>query len=49
MSNPNDAYLLIRGMKTLDLRVRRHNENGQRIAEFLKAVAKSPLRHRYSV
>jgi cystathionine gamma-synthase len=35
MSNPNDAYLLIRGMKTLDLRVRRQNENGQRIAEFL--------------
>jgi cystathionine gamma-synthase len=36
MSNPNDAYLLIRGMKTLDLRVRRQNENGQRIAEFLE-------------
>jgi cystathionine gamma-synthase len=35
MSNPNDAYLLIRGMKTLALRVRRQNENGQRIAEFL--------------
>jgi cystathionine gamma-synthase len=35
MSNPNDAYLLIRGMKTLDLRVRRQNENGQRIAQFL--------------
>ncbi len=35
MSNPNDAYLLIRGMKTLELRVRRQNENGQRVAEFL--------------
>ncbi len=37
MSNPNDAYLLIRGIKTLDLRVRRHNENGQFVAEFLAA------------
>jgi cystathionine gamma-synthase len=36
MSNPNDAYLLIRGMKTLDLRVRRQNENGGRIAQFLE-------------
>jgi cystathionine gamma-synthase len=27
--------LLIRGLKTLDLRVRRQNENGQRVAEFL--------------
>jgi cystathionine gamma-synthase len=35
MGNPHDAYLLIRGIKTLDLRVRRHNENGQRVAEFL--------------
>jgi cystathionine gamma-synthase len=36
MSNPNDAYLLLRGLKTLDLRVRRHNENGQRVARFLE-------------
>jgi cystathionine gamma-synthase len=36
MSNPNDAYLLIRGMKTLELRVMRQNENGQRVAAFLK-------------
>jgi len=35
MSNPNDAYLLLRGLKTLDLRVRRQNENGNRIARFL--------------
>ena len=33
--SPLDAYLLLRGLKTLDLRVRRQNENGQRIAEFL--------------
>ena len=36
MSNPNDAYLLLRGLKTLDLRVRRHNENGERVARFLE-------------
>jgi len=35
MGNPHDAYLLLRGLKTLDLRVRRQNENGQRVAEFL--------------
>jgi len=35
MSNPNDAYLLLRGLKTLDLRVRRQNENGKRVARFL--------------
>jgi cystathionine gamma-synthase len=36
MGNPHDAYLLIRGLKTLDLRVQRQNENAQRIAEFLE-------------
>lgn len=36
VSNPHDAYLLLRGLKTLDLRVRRQNENGQRVAEFLE-------------
>ena len=36
ISNPNDSYLLLRGLKTLDLRVRRQNENGQRVAQFLE-------------
>jgi cystathionine gamma-synthase len=36
MSNPSDAYLLLRGLKTLDLRVCRHNENGERVAQFLE-------------
>jgi cystathionine gamma-synthase len=36
VSNPNDAYLLIRGLKTLDLRVRRQNGNGERVARFLE-------------
>ena len=35
ISNPHDAYLLLRGLKTLELRVRRQNENGQRVAQFL--------------
>jgi cystathionine gamma-synthase len=36
MSNPQEAYLLIRGIKTLDLRVRRQNASAQRLAEFLE-------------
>jgi cystathionine gamma-synthase len=38
--DPFAAYLLIRGIKTLALRVARQNENAQRIAEFLEAHAK---------
>ena len=37
VSSPNDAYLLLRGLKTLDLRLRRQNENGLRIARFLES------------
>ncbi len=33
--SPFDAYLTIRGLQTLDLRVRRHCENAQKIAEYL--------------
>jgi cystathionine gamma-synthase len=36
VSSPLDAYLLLRGLKTLDLRVRRQNENGLRVAQFLE-------------
>jgi cystathionine gamma-synthase len=36
VSNAQDAYLLIRGLKTLELRVRRQNENGLRVAQFLE-------------
>ena len=32
---PHETYLLLRGLKTLELRMQRHNENGQRVAEFL--------------
>jgi cystathionine gamma-synthase len=35
ISDPNTAYLLLRGMKTLALRVQQQNQSGQRVAEFL--------------
>lgn len=34
--SPFDSWLTIRGMKTLSLRMKRHQENAQAIAEFLK-------------
>jgi cystathionine gamma-synthase len=36
VASPNCAYLLLRGLKTLDLRVRCQNENGQRVSQFLE-------------
>ncbi|SDK48598.1 methionine-gamma-lyase [Actinopolyspora mzabensis] len=33
---PFDAWLLLRGLRTLPLRMRQHNENGQAIAEALE-------------
>ena len=33
---PWDSWLVLRGTKTLSVRMQRHNENGQRIAEFLE-------------
>jgi len=33
---PFDAWLLIRGLKTLPLRIARHNENAMAVAEFLR-------------
>lgn len=34
--DPNSSYLLIRGLKTFELRMKRHNENGQIVAEHLE-------------
>ncbi len=34
--DPMGAFLLIRGLKTLALRMHRHNENGMAIAQFLE-------------
>lgn len=38
--DPHAAWLLIRGLKTLAVRVERQNENAQRVAEFLEQNAK---------
>ena len=41
--SPNDAWLLMRGLKTITLRVNKHVENANKVAEFLqshKAVKK---------
>jgi cystathionine gamma-synthase len=37
VNGPQNEYLLLRGLKTFELRMQRHNENGQRVAEFLEA------------
>ena len=37
---PMDCWLCLRGVKTLEVRMIRHNENGMRIAEFLDGHAK---------
>ncbi|WP_102868603.1 trans-sulfuration enzyme family protein [Pseudovibrio exalbescens] len=37
IASPFDAYLALRGMKTLDVRMQRHCENAQIIAEYLEA------------
>lgn len=36
VSSPHDAYLLLRGLKTLDLRIRHQNESALRVARFLE-------------
>jgi cystathionine gamma-synthase len=37
VNSPQNCYLLSRGLKTFELRMQRHNENGQRVAEFLES------------
>lgn len=37
---PMDSFLVLRGIKTLHLRVQRHCENGKKVAEFLKTQDK---------
>src|SRR5687768_13329331 len=37
---PMDAWLVLRGTKTLPVRIERHNANAQRLAEFLAAHPK---------
>ena len=33
---PQDCFLVLRGIKTLHLRMQRHSENGRKVAEFLQ-------------
>jgi len=35
VNSPLNVYLLLRGLKTFELRMQRHNENGLAVAEFL--------------
>ena len=35
INSPHNIYLLERGLKTFELRMQRHNQNGQAVAEFL--------------
>ena len=41
--HPMAAYLLLRGMKTLHLRIERQSENAQKIAAWLQAHPKVPI------
>ena len=36
-AGPDDAWLALRGLRTLDVRLRRHEENGPRSRDWLKA------------
>ena len=36
VNSPHSVYLLERGLKTFELRMQRHNANGQAVAEFLE-------------
>ncbi len=37
---PQDCFLVLRGLKTLHLRMERHCQNGRKVAEYLKGHAK---------
>ena len=39
-ASPDDAYLVLRGLRTLDIRLRKHEENTKKIINFLKKEKK---------
>ena len=39
-ASPDDAYLVLRGLRTLDIRLKRHEENTRKIVNFLKKQKK---------
>tara|TARA_B100000965_G_C19530316_1_gene730796 strand:+ start:119 stop:1294 length:1176 start_codon:yes stop_codon:yes gene_type:complete len=44
---PDDAYLIIRGLRTLDIRLDKHQENAKKIASFLSKNKKVKLLYPY--
>ncbi len=40
VNSPHSIYLLLRGLKTFELRMQRHNENGLAVARFLESHAR---------
>jgi cystathionine beta-lyase/cystathionine gamma-synthase len=40
VTGPMDSFLVLRGLKTLHLRVQRHCENGEKVAHFLQSHPK---------
>jgi cystathionine beta-lyase len=44
---PDDAYLITRGLRTLDVRLDRHRENAKKIAKFLSKNKKIKLLYPY--
>ena len=44
---PDDAYLIIRGLRTLDIRLDKHQENAKKIAKFLSKNKKIKLLYPY--
>ncbi|MDC0394014.1 PLP-dependent aspartate aminotransferase family protein [Candidatus Pelagibacter sp.] len=44
---PDDAYLITRGLRTLDVRLDRHRENAKKVAEFLSRNKKIKLLYPY--
>ena len=44
---PDDAYLITRGLRTLDVRLDRHRENAQKVAKFLSNIKNIKLLYPY--
>ena len=44
---PDDAYLIIRGLRTLDVRLDKHQENAKKVANFLSKHKKVKLLYPY--
>ena len=44
---PDDAYLITRGLRTLDIRLDKHQENAKKVATFLSKNKKVKLLYPY--